>query len=282
MSEDGWEDFFGGNDLAIENPEKAQVVEPCVSTETQSVDGSKTEPSQCPKVTAQAATLVPVKQVHEETEEQLDFSYTNQAPDIIGEISSPSFASLVAKVRDQYCRLPRLNYADVYSELADLTVPACPTPTLQVINQELQKSQAAKDRVTELDIQMTQCVMLKDRAVDILKEAWNKFSDEKSADKRKGEALHILANFEMDLAKTESLAKACKYVMMNLVSLQDTLSRRITNIQLQIKLMDVGRSALPDFDFSKKSMDIQIDSQDNSLSPEVREDGTIPAKESEF
>lgn len=281
MSEDGWEDFFGEKDVAKEKAEKSQAVEPALTTETQSVAESKPQPEPQPqvaeKVPEQEAPSLPVKQ-----EEQSDFSYTNQAPSIIGEISSPSFASLVAKVRDQYCRLPRLNYADVYSELADLTVPACPTPTLQVINQELQKSQAAKDRVTELDIQMTQCVMLKDRAVDILKEAWNKFSDEKSADKRKGEALHILANFEMDLAKTESLAKACKYVMMNLVSLQDTLSRRITNIQLQIKLMDIGRSALPDFDFSKKSMDIQIDSQDNSLSPEVREDGTIPARESEF
>lgn len=217
----------------------------------------------------------------ENDEINLDFQKTNESPKLIGDSAHPHFIALVERVREQYARLPSLSYEEVYQELSELTIKACPTPTLQVINQELQKSQSAKDRVTELDIQITQCLMLKDRAVDILREAWNKFCDEKSADKRKGDGQYRLANFELDLAKTESLAKACKYVMMNLVSLQDTLSRRITNIQLQIKLMDVGRSSLPDFDFSKKSMDISIDTPSEQFA-ETREDGTIPAPESDF
>ena len=226
------------------------------------------------------STIVPVI-TPQSGEINLDFDRTNIAPTLIGDGVSQQFETLVNRVKEQYPLLPSLVYSEVYTELSELTVPACPTPTLQVINQELQKSQAAKDRVTELYIQVTQCWILKDRLVDILREAGQKFSEEKSADKRKGENSYRLANFEIDLAKTEALEKACKYVMMNLVSLQDTLSRRITNVQLQIKLMDIGRTVLPDFDFSKKNMDIQIDTP--SVEPvEKDENGNVLAKELDF
>lgn len=227
-------------------------------------------------------TVVSAAPTEDIGEVNLEFKLTNEAPKLIGACLNSDFMSLVERIRAQYTRLPSLNYSEVLTELQELTVPACATPTLQIINQELQKSQAAKDRVTELDIQITQCLMFKERVVDILEEAWNKFCEEKSADKRKGDGMYRLANFEMDLAKTESLSKACKYVMMNLVSLQDTLYRRITNIQLQIKLMDIGRTALPDFDFSKKSMDIQLDAQDEHFAADKREDGSFEAKESDF
>ncbi len=210
------------------------------------------------------------------------FERTNEAPSLIGDSCHPKLLSLVEIVKSQYARLPNLAYEDVYTELSELTVPACPTPTLQVINEEMQKSQQAKDRVTELDIQVTQCSMLKDRAVSILREAAIKFSEEKGADKRKGDALYLLANFELDLAKTESLSSACKQVMRNLHSLQETLSRRITNVQLQVKLMDVGRNVLPDFDFTKKHLDIRIDGQDDHFSAEPNANGQLEAKETEF
>lgn len=207
------------------------------------------------------------------------FERTNEKPSLIGTACDPRLSELVERVWSQYLRLPNLAYEAVYTELSELTVKACPTPTLQVISEEMQKSQQAKDRVTELDIQVTQCLMLKDRAVSILREAAMKFSEEKSADKRKGDALYLLANFELDLAKTEALSSACKQVMRNLHSLQETLSRRITNVQLQVKLMDVGRNVLPDFDFSKKSMDIRIDGQDDNFLNDPDGNGPIPAKE---
>lgn len=268
------DDFF---EEAVNAPSRPQVVTAVVAVEDERKKETPVEPVNAVEVVSEVAAK-------DQTvgEINLDFHRTNEPPQMIGEGATPQFIALVERVREQYARLPCLVYSEVYTELSELTVPACATPTLQVINQELQKSQSAKDRVTELDIQLTQCLMLKDRAVDILKEAWNRFCDEKSADKRKGDAMYRLANFELDLAKTEAAGKAVKYVMENLRSLQDTLSRRITNIQLQIKLMDIGRTALPDFDFSKKSMDIQLDPQEEHLSPAVREDGTIEAKESDF
>jgi hypothetical protein len=48
--------------------------------------------------------------------------------------------------------LPKLNYDILYSELAQLSIKSCPTPTLQVLNLELEKVQGAKDRLSEIFI----------------------------------------------------------------------------------------------------------------------------------
>lgn len=178
--------------------------------------------------------------------------YTNIAPMLLGDGYPKEFIDLSERIRRGYVLLPKLRIEDIYSELAELTIKTSQTPTLQTINRELEKSQAAKDRITEIDIQITQCVMYKERVVELLTDAWNKFSDEKSADKRKGDTAFRLANFYIDLVRVESVQKACKSVLLNLCSLQDTLSRRITNIQLQLKLMDIGRTSMPDFDFSSR------------------------------
>ncbi len=178
--------------------------------------------------------------------------YTNMPPSLLGDGYPKEFMEMAERIRRGYSFLPKIRIDDVYEELSELSIKTSATPTLQTINRELEKSQAAKDRLTELDIQITQCAMYKERVVELLTDAWNKFSDEKSADKRKGDTAFRLANFYIDLVRVESAQKACKAVMLNLCSLQDTLSRRITNIQLQLKLMDIGRNAMPDFDFSNR------------------------------
>ena len=213
----------------------------------------------------------------------VESKYTNSVPTIMGENFSSKFIQAVNQISLSYKMLPELNYDETYAEFADLNVAVSPTPTLQILNQELEKAQGAKERLAELDIAITQCYVFKERAVDILLEAILLYSDEKSADKRKGYAAISLMNFSLDLAKTESLYKGCKIILNNLISLQDTLSRKITNIQLQIKLMDTGRTMLPDFDFTKRdgvfaaSEDMLRDRQS------IKSDGTTPeVKEQDF
>ena len=182
----------------------------------------------------------------------VESKYTNSVPILMGENFSPKFLRAVNQISLSYKMLPELSYVETYAEFEELNVAVAPTPTLQILNQELEKAQAAKERLAELDLEITQCYVFKERAVDILSEAILLYSDEKSADKRKGYAAEALMNFSLDLAKTEALYKGCKIILNNLISLQDTLSRKITNIQLQIKLMDTGRTMLPDFDFTKR------------------------------
>lgn len=174
-------------------------------------------------------------------------------PSLRGEGYPSDYIAMAERVKWQYEMLPKLDYDAIYQELAELSIKSCPTPTLQVLNDEIQKVQGAKDRVAEIFIEVVKCYNFKKRAVDILQDAWGKFTTEKNADARKGDAAFRLSNFMLDYASTEALLKASTHVLKNLDSLHDSLSRRITIYQLTMKLQDIGRSALPEYDFDKPS-----------------------------
>jgi hypothetical protein len=207
-------------------------------------------------------------QVAQEAESQEPKSLTD-IPTLRGDEYPSDYKDMVNRIVWQYKMLPVLDYDSIYKEIADLSIKACPTPTLQVLNDEIQKVQSAKDRVAEIFIEVVKCYNFKKRAVDILQDAWGKFTIEKNADGRKGDAAFRLSNFIIDFATTEALLKACTHVLKNLDSLHDSLSRRITIYQLTLKLQDIGRSALPDFDFDKPS-----DSDNNGLADIFGEDNT--------
>jgi hypothetical protein len=176
-----------------------------------------------------------------------------EIPSLRGEGYPTDYIGMVERVKWQYKMLPKLDYDAIYQEMAELSIKACPTPTLQVLCDEIQKVQGAKDRLSEIFIDVVKCHNFKKRAVDILQDAWGKFTTEKNSDGRKGDSAFRLSNFILDFATTEALLKACTHVLKNLDSLHDSLSRRITIYQLTIKLRDIGRSALPDFDFDRPS-----------------------------
>lgn len=170
-------------------------------------------------------------------------------PKLIGESYPKDYMDMYERIIYQYTKLPKINYDAIYKELSGLTIKSCPTPTLQVINQELQRVQAAKERLSEIMTDILQAYTLKKRAVDILSESWCYFTTAKSADARKGDAVFRLSDFDMDFAKTDALLKTTSHIAKNLDNFQENLSRRITIFQLQLKLHDMGRGALPDFNF---------------------------------
>ena len=189
-----------------------------------------------------------VEKIPEPKEEEIE-----EIPSLRGEGFPADYKGMVERVQWQYRMLPRLDYDAIYSEIAELSVKACPTPTLQVLNDEIQKVQGAKDRLSELFIDILKCYNFKKRAVDILKDSWGRFTTEKNTEARKGDSAFRLSNFMLDFASNEALLKSCMHVLKNLDSLHDSLSRRITIYQLTMKLHDVGRTALPDFDFDRPS-----------------------------
>jgi len=197
---------------------------------------------------------------------------TDKSPALMGESYPEAYLRLARNIREQYHSLPTIDYDQCYAELSELSVPSVPTPTLQVINDEIQKVQAAKDRLAEIFVNVLRCFTLKKRLVDILRDSWNKFSTESSQDKRKGDASFRLSDFDADFAETESLLKSCTHILRNLDSLHDSLSRRITVIQLQLKLHDFGRGALPDIDWDE-SRGKSGDDDTSSLFDEPEKDG---------
>ena len=196
-------------------------------------------------------------------------------PELMGTEYPEPYVKMVLKIRRQYERLPKLDYDAIYSEISDLSVKSCPTPSLAILNDELHRVQAAKDRLSEIFIDVIKCYNYKKRAVDILKDAWGKFTSEKNAEGRKGDATFRLSSFLADFAETEALSKSCDHILRNLDSLNDNLSRRITIWQLMTKLQDIGRGAMPHLDFDRTvgEMDSNLFDHDKNREEKNSEEG---------
>ena len=93
--------------------------------------------------------------------------HEEEIPSLRGEGYPSDYKGMADRVIWQYKMLPRLDYDAIYQELAELSIKCQPTPTLQVLNDEIQKVQGAKDRVAEIFIDVIKCYNFKKRAVDI-------------------------------------------------------------------------------------------------------------------
>jgi len=191
----------------------------------------------------------------EALKEKIESSPHKCYPELNGEDFPVHYLNIVKRMQNQYEKMPFLDYDKIYSELSDLSIKSTPTPTLQDLNDEIQKVQSAKDRLSEIFVMTLRNHTFKCRALDVLRDTWGRFSSENSADKRRGDAAFRLSEFEEDFANVEALLKSCYHILKTLDSLHESLSRRITVIQLQLKLHDFGRGALPDIDLSSYDRD---------------------------
>jgi len=217
--------------------------------------------------------IEPTKSKQPETlETTISNDLTDEIPTLNGDGFPIEYVKMVDRIRSHYKLIPKLDYDKIDKEISELSVKSCPTPTLQVLSDEIQKVQGAKDRLSEIFVDVIKVYNYKKRAVDILHDSWGKFTSEKNAEGRKGDAAFRLSNFELDLAKTEAVLKSITHIFRNLDSQHDGLSRRITICQLTMKLHDFGRSALPDYDFDKttstEKQSLDIFSKDESTNKE--------------
>jgi len=184
-------------------------------------------------------------------------------PQLMGDDYPLQYIDLVDRVQYQYKCLPVLNYKEIYEELSDLAIKSNPSPTLQGINDEIQKVQAAKERLSEIYRHVERNFFLKKRSVDIIESAWAKYTNEKSADKRKGDAVLRVSNFTIDFALVEACYRVCQHVIKNLDSCHESLSRQITVNQLLLKMNDFSRGGLPDYDFEDRKRQNSEDNENN-------------------
>jgi len=260
------EDYLDFLDDMVEGLEDQSLVKNVDLSLRQEVNCEK-NPVKNEELTVKNEEFFPVKDAPENISESsvVDKNYSDMLsafginredyPKLVGDDYSDypqPYRSISDGIILQYSRLPELNHGDIYNELSHLSVKSCSTPTLQVINDEIQKVQSAKDRLSEIYCDVLQNYHFKKRAVDILEAAWSKYTLEKNAEKRKGDALFRISEFSIDFAKVESLAKVCQHILRNLDSLHESLSRRITVNQLLLKLNDIGRGSLPVPDFNDR------------------------------
>lgn len=223
---------------------------------------------------------IPKEQVSQVSVEKSNSDKPVYPPELRGSDFPTEYIGMVERIRKQYSMLTDLDYDAIDGEISDLSVKSCPTPSLQVLGDEIQKVQAAKDRLSEIFVDVIKVYNYKKRAVDILRDSWGKFTSEKNAEARKGDSAFRLSNFELDFATTEGLLKSVTHIFRNLDSLHDTLSRRITISQLILKQHEFGRTNLPDYDFDKVTSKTSSADMFDKEEPNNKEEGGGPKLES--
>ena len=118
-------------------------------------------------------------------------------------------------------------------------------PSIQDLGAYMQRVQGAKDRVVEIVQTAHYNHLITKKVADVLTEAFMAVAEANSADKRKGQATLELGSYQLRAAEAEAFYKHCMSEMENLDSKHLTASRRITCIQMSLKLSDYGDQTVP-------------------------------------
>lgn len=124
----------------------------------------------------------------------------------------------------------------VTTDLQKLAVPASDSIDPNVLCTDLQKVQASKERAVEIVRVMTHAYLTYKRVVEILTKGWPKYSPEKSAEKREGEALLKFSNLIMAANDVECVYRHALGVMRNLENQQESLSEQINCARVSARL----------------------------------------------
>lgn len=150
------------------------------------------------------------------------------------------FKNIVEKANIMLGKLKPMDKNDVYQEIRILNVPVSKAPSVQEINDEMMRVQAAKDRVSDILIDAHTNFIITKRIHELLLDGWSIFSDQSSADRRRGEAGLKMYQFAEMAAETEAIYKATSHVLKNLESKHDMLSRQVTIFTVLLKLDPSG------------------------------------------
>ena len=160
------------------------------------------------------------------------------------------------------------DYSHIYDELRMLNIAISPNPSLQQISIEIQKVQSAKDRVSQILVDANRNYIVRKRVCELLREGWSTFSNQTTAEKRKGESFLKMHQFIESASEAESLYKATAHIMKNLDDKQESLTRQVTVNGLAIKLNDFSSGS---FDRNKQVAGATLNAK-NSINNDLKDD----------
>jgi len=160
------------------------------------------------------------------------------------------------------------NYSQIYDELRTLNIAISPNPSLQQISVEIQRVQSAKDRVAQIIVDANRNYIVRKRVCELLREGWPTFSNQTTAEKRKGESFLKMHQFIESASEAESLFKATAHIMKNLDDKQESLTRQVTVNGQAIKLNDFSSGS---FDRNKQVASATLSAK-NSINSDLKED----------
>ena len=222
-----------------------------------------------------------VKEQVVEAKDQLEAKKEKFIPRIFGGPVPSEYGEVVDRWLSVYDRLPQIDFDAVYKELGLLSINSVKTPTLQHLNEQLQKVQASKDRLAEIMKDVLLAHTIKKRAVDVLKDAWGRFTTERNTEGRRGDSVLRVSDFERDFAEVDGILKSCNHILNNLDSLHENLSRRVSIIQLEVKIHDMGRGGNVEFNYNR----INPEDYEKGLLDETKDvdpNQPLKAEEAEF
>ena len=131
-----------------------------------------------------------------------------------------------------------VDYGTVRRELAALSVPLSGLFNPEALARDLARIQALKDRAIAIVAMLTDNYLMHKRISEMLVKGWPKYSMEKSAEKREGEAQLKMSQFLLAATDAESAYRHALGIMRNLESQQENVSRQISCAMAASNILD--------------------------------------------
>ena len=149
---------------------------------------------------------------------------------------SENFGRTMSEMHQRIERMGSLDYAYLKGELKKLSQPLDCEFDPNSLSRAMMRIQGLKDRAVEIVSQATENYLIRKRAVEVLVKGWSRFSVEKSAEKREGDAYNKFSEEIMDAAEAEVFYRHALGIMHNLESQMDNVSRQITCATVAAKI----------------------------------------------
>lgn len=160
----------------------------------------------------------------------------------IGSGTANTLEDLEKVVNSMLSTLPRLNRAALRIEMENMAVELKQSPTTDDLSQGLAFAQGYKDRLSEIYMMALREHKIRQRAGELLLDAYNVISNGKSADKRRGEAIMKYSMMLIHMEAAETFLKEVEHIIQNVKSTMEAISRQVSIIQLQLQLGEVRKS----------------------------------------
>ena len=146
------------------------------------------------------------------------------------------FDRICQTLTDKLIQLGEIDYEGYRNRLRQLSSPMSDSLDPDILANDLKRIQAFKDSAVEIVRELTKVHLTYKRVVKLLTKGWPKYSVEKSAEKREGEALLKFSNYIMAENDAESAYLHAVGIMENLESQQENVSRQIQCAQISSKI----------------------------------------------
>jgi hypothetical protein len=155
-----------------------------------------------------------------------------------------SFEQLKTMCDSKLAALEAIDYDVKRKEVMGMSQSRTVISSPHDLSDEMAAIQGSKDRMFEIVQAAQRNQAMSKKVAEILVDAATKNSEEKSQDKRKGDASSRVASYLLAATEADSFMRFCMGALKNLDSRHDTVSRRITCMQMTINLQDSGREGV--------------------------------------